>query len=199
MNEWIGDLIANLGYLGVALLMLLETVFPPIPSEVIMPMAGIASATGGMSIWGVIAAGTAGAMAGNILWYLFARALGVERFRPLIRRWGRWLTVSVKDVERADAWFDRRGWLFVMLGRMTPTLRSLVSVPAGLFAMPFATFLLASSVGTLGWTTMLALLGLKLGEDFERIDTYLGPVSIAIVALMAAWYLYRVATWKPHD
>ena len=196
MTDWIGDLIARGGYLGVALLMFIETVFPPIPSEVIMPLAGIEAARGPMTLPGIIAAGTAGAMAGNTLWYFLARALGIERFRPFVRKWGRWLTVTWRDVTRADKWFDRHGWLFVMVGRMTPSLRSLVSVPAGLFRMPLKTFLIASTVGTLGWTTLLALLGQKLGEHYQTIGAYLGPLSTGILLVMLGYYLFRVARWR---
>jgi membrane protein DedA with SNARE-associated domain len=99
-------------------------------------------------------------------------------------------------VERADKWFDRRGWLFILIGRMTPSLRSLVSVPAGLFEMPLKTFLLASTIGTLGWTTLLALLGQKLGENYESIGAYLGPLSTGILALMFGYYIFRVIRWR---
>lgn len=196
MTEWIGRLIAEGGYLGVALLMFIETIFPPIPSEVIMPLAGIEAARGPMSIWGVIASGTAGAMLGNTAWYLLAYALGTDRFRPFVRRWGRWLTITWRDVQRADKWFDRKGWLFIMIGRMTPSIRSLVSVPAGLFEMPLKTFLIASTIGTFGWTTLLALLGQELGENYDAIGSYLGPLSTGIIVLMAGYYVYRVIRWR---
>ncbi len=196
MTEWIGRLIAEGGYLGVALLMFIETIFPPIPSEVIMPLAGIEAARGPMSIWGVIASGTTGAMLGNTAWYFLARALGVDRLRPFVRKWGRWLTVTWRDVQRADKWFDRKGWLFIMIGRMTPSIRSLVSVPAGIFEMPLKTFLIASTVGTLGWTTLLALLGQKLGENYEAIGAYLGPLSTGVMVLMALYYVFRVIRWR---
>ena len=196
MTDWIGRLIAEGGYLGVALLMFIETIFPPIPSEVIMPLAGIEATRGPMSVWGVIASGTTGAMLGNTAWYFLARALGVDRLRPFVRRWGRWLTVTWRDVQRADKWFDRKGWLFIMIGRMTPSIRSLVSVPAGLFEMPLKTFLIASTVGTLGWTTLLALLGQKLGENYEAIGAYLGPLSTGVMMLMALYYVFRVIRWR---
>ena len=196
MTEWIGRLIAEGGYLGVAFLMFIETIFPPIPSEVIMPLAGIEAARGPMSVWGVIASGTSGAMLGNTAWYFLARALGVDRLRPFVRKWGRWLTVTWRDVQRADRWFDRKGWLFIMIGRMTPSLRSLVSVPAGLFEMPLKTFLIASTVGTLGWTTLLALLGQKLGENYEAIGAYLGPLSTGVMVLMGLYYVFRVIRWR---
>jgi membrane protein DedA with SNARE-associated domain len=198
VTDWIGELIAKGGYWGVALLMFVETVFPPIPSEVIMPLAGIEAARGPMNVWGVIASGTSGAMLGNTLWYFLARWLGIERFHPFVRKWGRWLTVSWRDLKRADKWFDRKGWLFVLFGRMTPSLRSLVSVPAGLFEMPLKTFLIASTIGTFGWTTMLAFLGQKMGENYEAIGEYMGPLSTGILGAMLGYYIWRVIRWRPH-
>ena len=197
MGEWVVRLIEQSGYLGVAFLMFLETIFPPIPSEVIMPVAGIAAARGNLTLWGVIASGTAGAMLGNTVWYLAARALGLVRFRPFIDRYGRWLTMDWQEVEQAERWFRRNGTFFVFMGRMLPTVRSLVSVPAGLLKMRFKTFVIASTLGTAGWTTMLAFAGYKLRENFEEIDSWLGPISNAILLTLALGYLWRVVRYKP--
>ena len=145
MSDWIVRLIEQSGYLGVAFLMFLETVFPPIPSEVIMSIAGVTAGQGKLSLGWVIAAGTTGAMLGNILWYLAARALGIMRLKPIILRYGRWITMSWSEVQRAERWFASHGTFFVFLGRMLPTVRSLVSVPAGLLKMSFRRFLLAST------------------------------------------------------
>src|SRR3990167_8735437 len=132
MGDWVIRLIEQSGYLGVAFLMFLETIFPPIPSEIIMSVAGIAAAKGKLSFGWVVAAGTAGAMLGNTVWYLAARALGIQRLQPFIERWGRWLGLTWPEVEKAEVWFRNNGAFFVFLGRMLPTVRSLVSVPAGL-------------------------------------------------------------------
>lgn len=196
MADWVIRLIEQSGYLGVAFLMFLETIFPPIPSEVIMPVAGVAAGQGKMNLWLVIASGTAGAMLGNIVWYLAARALGIERLHPLIDRWGKWLTLDWAEVERAQKWFGEHGTFFVFLGRMLPTVRSLVSVPAGLLKMRFKTFFLASTLGTAGWTALLAGAGFKLGENYREIDTFIGPASNAIIAVLAISYLYRVITHR---
>jgi membrane protein DedA with SNARE-associated domain len=190
-------MIERSGYLGVGFLMFLETIFPPIPSEVIMPVAGVAAARGEMTLGGVIAAGTAGAMLGNVVWYLAARALGIVRFKPLIDRYGRWITMNWEEVERAEIWFRRNGTFFVFLGRMLPTVRSLVSVPAGLLKMRFKTFFLASTVGTLGWTTALAFAGYRLREEFKEVDEWLGPVSTAIIVTLAIGYVWRVIRYRP--
>lgn len=135
-------------------------------------------------------------MLGNIVWYLAARALGLERLHPIIDRWGRWLTITWPEVQRADVWFRRNGVFFVFLGRMLPTVRSLVSVPAGLLHMRFRNFFLASVVGTAGWTAMLAGAGYKLGENYDGIDAILGPASNAILAILAAGYVWRVWTHR---
>lgn len=197
MGDWVRELIEQSGYLGVFLLMLAETVFPPIPSEVIMSLSGLQAARGTMALPLVILAGTAGAMLGNFLWYVVARALGLERFHPLVDRFGRWVTLDWKEVKRADHFFDRYDRWFVFLGRMVPTIRSLVSIPAGLFGMPMLPFLIWSTLGTFGWTAALATAGYLLQQRYTDVDRYLGPVSTGVVAVLILWYLFRVATWKP--
>ena len=194
MADWVVRLIEQTGYLGVAFLMFVETIFPPIPSEVIMPVAGVAAGQGRMNFYAVVASGTAGAMLGNITWYLAARALGIERLHPFIDKYGHWLTVNWAEVERAERWFRVNGPFFVFLGRMLPTVRSLVSVPAGLLKMRFKTFVIASTVGTAGWTALLAGAGYKLGENYGDIDQIIGPASNAILAILALTYLWRV--WR---
>ena len=197
MGDWVIRMIEQSGYLGVAFLMFLETVFPPIPSEVIMPVAGVAASQGRMSLTWVIASGTAGAMLGNIVWYLAARALGIIRLRPIIDKHGRWLTMNWQDVEKAEHWFRLHGTFFVFLGRMLPTVRSLVSVPAGLLKMRFKSFFIASTIGTAGWTAMLAVAGYQLRENFTDVDAYVGPVSNAVIITLVLGYLWRVWRYKP--
>ena len=197
MSDWVIRLIEQSGYLGVGFLMFLETVFPPIPSEVIMPIAGMAAAEGKMHFGFVVASGTSGAMLGNIVWYLAARALGVNRLEPLIRRHGRWVTMTWPEVERAQKWFRENGTFFVFLGRLVPTVRSLVSVPAGLLKMRFKTFFIASTLGTLGWTTLLAAAGFKMRENYGDVDQWVGSASNAVLVVLAAGYLWRLWTHRP--
>jgi membrane protein DedA with SNARE-associated domain len=135
-------------------------------------------------------------MLGNILWYLAARALGIQRLEPIVRRWGRWITMSWAEVKRAERWFAQHGTFFVFLGRLLPTVRSLVSIPAGLLKMSFRRFMLASTLGTAGWTALLAGAGFKLGENYRDIDKFLGPASNAILVILAAGYIYRVWTHR---
>jgi membrane protein DedA with SNARE-associated domain len=197
MADFIFKWIEGGGYLGVFALMLLETIFPPIPSEVIMPLAGIVASRGGLSLAWVIVAGTAGAMIGNIIWYIGAKALGLDRFRPFIDRYGRWLTLDWAEIERAHRLFDKYGGTLVFVGRMLPTVRSLVSIPAGLLKMRFVPFVLWSTLGSLLWTASLAAAGWVLGTQFEHIETVLGPLSLAVIVAMIGWYVWRLATWRP--
>lgn len=196
MGEWIQQLIDQLGYIGIALLMFAETVFPPLPSEVIMPLAGLRAARGSLSLVGTIAAGSTGAMAGNLCWYFAARALGVDRLHRLIDRYGRWLTLDWPEVERAREWFRNHGAAFVCLGRLMPTVRSVVSIPAGMLRMSLPAFAAWSALGTIAWTSVLTVAGYLLGQQYTEVERYVGPVSTAIIVLLALWYVWRVAHWR---
>ena len=196
MNDWVFDLVENTGLVGVFLLMLLETVFPPIPSEVIMPVAGVVAATGSMSLGGVIMAGTFGAMVGNLIWYIVARAVGLARFRPLIERYGRWLTLDWPEVERAQQLFGRFGGSIVLIGRLIPTIRSVVSLPAGMVRMHLPSFLIWSTIGTATWSAGLAVAGWLLGRESEKVEQYLGPLSTAVIVMIVGIYIVRQLTWR---
>ncbi len=198
MSQWIINLINDAGYLGVGFLMFLETVFPPVPSEVIMPVAGLSAARGTMSLAGVIASGTAGAMLGNYFWYLAARVVGLERFRPFIERFGRFLTLDWAEIEKAQKLFGTQGWAIVFFGRMLPTLRSLISIPAGLLKMRLSTFFFWSTIGTSIWTALLAIAGYMLGKRFQEIETVIGPLSIAVMVVIISGYVWRLIRWKPN-
>jgi membrane protein DedA with SNARE-associated domain len=198
MFDRITGLVEQTGYLGIALLMLAENLFPPIPSELIMPLAGFAAARGELGMVGVVAAGTAGALAGALFWYHVGRRVGLERLKRWAAGHGRWLTVSPDDVDRAAAWFDRHGGAAVLVGRLVPAVRTLISVPAGVAGMALPRFLACSAVGTALWTALLAVTGYLLGEQHQKVGDYLDPVSNAILALLALGYLYRVATFRRH-
>jgi membrane protein DedA with SNARE-associated domain len=195
MSDWVIRLIDSTGYGGVFVLMLLETVFPPIPSEVIMTVAGLRAANGPLNLAGVIASGTAGAMAGNSLWYLLARWVGLARFRPFIERWGRWLTMDWGDVQKVEGLFGRFGGAFVMVARVIPTIRSVVSLPAGMVRMKLHSFLIWSTIGTAVWSGLLAIGGYIVGHSFARVEDVIGPLSSIVIVLIVGAYLYRQATW----
>ncbi len=188
MQDWIIGLVNSTGYWGVALLMLLETVFPPIPSEVIMTVAGVSAARGNMNFGGVVAAGTAGAMLGNWLWFWLAIRFGEKRIHLAVDRYSRWLTLDWDEVERGQRLFRRHGSAIVLFARMLPTLRSLISIPAGLFRMSHRRFLVFSTIGTAGWSAALAGVGYFLGTRFADIERWLGPISTAIIALIVLSY-----------
>ena len=195
MTDWVIRLIDSTGYVGIFLLMLLETIFPPVPSEVIMPVAGVRAASGPMTLGGVIASGTAGAMVGNLFWYLVARAVGVDRLRRFIDRRGRWLALDWCDVEKLEKLFGRFGSWVVFVGRMLPTARTMISVPAGFLRMHLARFFLWSAVGTAVWSSALAFAGYLLGTQFGEVEEIIGPVSSAIIALIVLGYFWRQLTW----
>jgi membrane protein DedA with SNARE-associated domain len=197
MFEWIAGLIDRLGYAGIALLMFAENIFPPIPSEIVMPAAGYDAARGERSLIGVIAAGLVGSLAGALFWYGIGRWVGDERLKAWAGRHGRWLTMTPRDVVRADRWFERHcGWA-VLIGRLIPAVRTLISVPAGIFGMALPRFLLFSGIGSAIWTTALALAGYQLGRNYAAVGDYLGPVSNTVIATLVVVYVVRVLRWKP--
>jgi len=199
MLDWIIRTMESLGYAGVALLMLLENVFPPIPSEVIMPLAGFIVARGEWSLWGAIAAGTLGSLAGQLPWYLLGRGVGEEKLKTWADRHGRWLTVCGQDIEKAHDWFDRHGKRAVLIGRLIPGVRTFISLPAGFDRMGWLPFLGATLAGTVIWTTALVVAGRLLGARYEQVSKVLEPVSWVVLGGVLALYLWRVVRWKSGD
>ena len=197
-SDWILDLIESGRYLAVTLLMLAENIFPPIPSEVVMPVSGIVAGRGEMSIWAVIICGTAGAVAGQSLWFWLGLKVGKDRLKQLARHHGRLLTISPGDVDKVDRWFDKHGAKAVMLGRVVPGIRTLISLPAGLACMTWPKFLLYSTIGSGVWTAVLAYAGFALGERYENITRFIGPVSTVVFGGIVLFYIYRVVTFKKH-
>lgn len=195
MDSWLTDLIEQSGYLGVGFLMFLETVFPPIPSEVIMSLAGFQATQGRLTLVGVIGAGVAGAMLGNTFWYLVARAYGYDRFKKFTTRHGRWLTINPDEVDKAQDWFDRWGAAAVGVGRIIPTARSLISVPAGILKMSLSRFFFYSLIGTMAWTTVLAAAGYALGKAYADAAKWIDPFATGVMVLIVALYVYRFVTY----
>jgi membrane protein DedA with SNARE-associated domain len=188
---------ANWGYWGVFLLMVLENVIPPIPSEAIMSMGGIAVAKGQMNFAALIAVGTAGTVLGNLFWWEIGRRLGYKRLKPLIDRWGRWLTMDWHEVERLKSYFDKWGGPTVLIFRFLPVGRTLISIPAGLMHMPFWRFVGYTAVGSTIWNLILVSVGYGLGKGVEDIEHWVAPVVTAIIVSIILLYLWRVFTWKP--
>lgn len=192
MFDWLTALVERGGAVGVALLMLAENVFPPIPSELIMPMAGFLAALGRLDLWAVIAAGTLGSVLGAWFWYWLGRALGRARLMRLVARWGHWATVSEAETEATLAWFALRGDWAVFLGRMVPVVRTLISLPAGINRMGQMRFLLFTAMGSLIWVSALTLAGWVLKAEYARVEAWLNPVTAFIVAAVVVTYLWRV-------
>lgn len=185
------------GYWGIFWLMVLENVVPPIPSEAIMSVAGIAVARGEMNLWLVMLAGTTGTVLGNLFWWEVGRRLGYQRLKPVVDRWGRWLTLDWHEIEKLKAYFDRWGGPTVLIFRFMPVGRTLISIPAGLMHMPFWRFVGYTAFGSAIWNMILVGVGYALGATIEDIEHWVAPAVIAIIALVAALWLWRILTWKP--
>lgn len=196
MFDWLTGFIEQGGYAALALLMFVENVFPPIPSELIMPLAGFASARGDFNLVAAILAGTAGSLLGAVLWYYVGLWMGAERLKAWSARYGRLLTLTPAEVDRTCAWFDSHGGKAVLIGRMVPAVRTLISVPAGIAGMSLSKLLVYSALGTAGWTTLLAGAGYLLESQYQRVAAWVNPVSNAVLAILLLWYLYRVATFR---
>ena len=195
----ITDAVAVFGYWGIAALMLLENVIPPIPSELIMPLAGFAAARGEMNLVGAIAAGTVGSVLGALVWYYIGRALGFERICQLADRRGKWLGISSQEIITVQQWFSKQGGYWAIgLGRLVPGIRTYISVPAGVTQMPLVAFLFYTALGSLGWISLLALAGFLLRDNNEAVASFVGPISTGVIALVillfVVWLLYRL--WK---
>lgn len=197
MASWIESMVNSMGTLGIALLMFLENVFPPIPSELIMPLAGYTASRGQTSIILVIIAGSIGSLAGATLWYVVGRWMGEARIKAFARKHGRLLTLTPSDIDKANDWFERHGAKAVLIGRLIPTVRTLISIPAGVSGMGWTRFLLYSAVGTLAWTALLAMAGYWLGSAYQTVESWMNPVSTAILVAIVVYYIYRVVTFDP--
>jgi membrane protein DedA with SNARE-associated domain len=193
VNDWIVRIIGEMGVVGVALLMAAENIFPPLPSEVIMPLAGYLSTRGQIDFWTAVVAGTLGSVVGATFWYLLGRRMTRDQLCALVERRGVWLAMTPHDVDRAIDWFHGHGRFSVMIGRMVPLVRTLISVPAGLSGMPLPRFLVLSTIGSAAWTGALAYGGRFLGQRFEQIEQWVAPVTWAVIAIAMVSYLVRVA------
>ncbi len=196
MFEWIVNIVSQTGYGGIILLMFLENIFPPIPSELIMPLAGFAAARGDLSMAGVVAAGTIGSILGALPWYYAGRWVGSEKLKRLAVRHGRWMTVSPADIDTAETWFNQHCDKAVLIGRLIPAIRTLISVPAGIARMSLGRFLLFSAAGTVLWSGLLAAAGYVLESQYTRVADYMDPVSMVLVAVIVLGYLYRLVTYR---
>ena len=186
------NLIDALGYVGLAIVVALENVFPPIPSEVILPLAGYLAAQGRMTFVGAVVASTVGSVAGALILYAVGYALGERRIRGLVRRHGRWAMVDEEDLDKAQAWFDRHGRTAVLIGRLAPLVRSLISIPAGVARMPLLSFVAYTTLGSGIWNALLIAAGWFLGDNWEVVSGYqktFGDVVVAALCVGVVWFL----------
>lgn len=209
LANWVQDVINQFGYIGVALLVILENVFPPIPSEIVLPFAGfvaqqgastvitaIDSAQSDTTVIGMMIAATIGSVVGALILYFVSAAIGPERLRGFVERFGKWFGVKSSDLVRAEEWFDRRSTVAVLAGRCVPLIRSIVSVPAGFRRMNLTSFILLTAVGSAVWNIALIGAGAILGDQWERVGEYVGVfqwvVIAAVVFFLARFIFSRV-------
>lgn len=195
ISEWILAIMAKFGYLGIVFAMFAENVFPPIPSEVIMPAAGFAASKGDLNLILVILAGTFGAMLGALPLYYLGSIFDKERLMTLTEKYGKYVFVKPEDISATNDWFDDHGKKAVFFGRMVPGIRSFISIPAGMNKMPLLPFLTLTALGSSIWTTVLTLAGYYFGENYQVVETTLAPYSkifgILALIIIAGWFIKR--------
>lgn len=177
MENWVTDIMEKLGYLGVYLMMVLENVFPPIPSEIVLPFGGFLTTYTDLTVFGVVVAATAGSVIGAMILYSIGMLLDAERLEKIINRWGHILRLKKEDIRKADAWFDKYGYWTVLFCRMVPIVRSLISIPAGMARMNFWLFLIFTTIGTILWNVILITLGSVLGANWQKIIGFMNIYS----------------------
>ena len=188
LANWVQDVINQFGYFGVALLVVIENIFPPIPSEIVLPFAGFVAQQGSAgvaqsdtSVIGMMIAATIGSVVGALILYVISSAIGPERLRAFVQRFGRWFGVKQTDLLRAEAWFDRRSFVAVLVGRCVPLIRSIVSIPAGFRRMKLTSFILLTAVGSAVWNIALIGTGALLGDQWERVGEYVGVFQWLVI------------------
>jgi membrane protein DedA with SNARE-associated domain len=180
--NWVFSIVDSLGEIGVGLLIFLENVVPPIPSEVILPLAGFRSRTGALNVWLTWPAATAGSVLGALVLYGVGAWLGYDRLHALAgKRW--FILTSQKDLERGERIFEQHGGKIVLLGRCVPLIRSVVSIPAGISRMPLPRFLALTAIGSGVWNALFIGLGWVLGENWAAVEGWLGPISYVVLGL----------------
>jgi membrane protein DedA with SNARE-associated domain len=190
LSDWVVDVIDRLGYVGVALLVAFENLFPPIPSEIVLPFAGFVARDGKATLPGMILAATIGSVVGAWVLYGIAAWIGPERLERFLLRYGKWLRLTPADVAKAERWFDRRAVVAVLVGRCVPLIRSLVSIPAGFRRMDFRVFTLYTAIGALIWNTALVGAGYALRSQWHDVEPVLNVVQYVVIALIVAAILW---------
>ena len=193
LADWVTEVIDKLGYVGVALLVALENVFPPIPSEIILPFAGFVARDGGATLPGMIVAATVGSIVGALVLYGIAAWIGPDRLDRFLIRYGKWFRLTPGDVRKAETWFDRHSDRAVLICRCVPLIRSLISIPAGFRRMNLARFLVLTTIGSLVWNSALVIAGYVLRDNWEDVEPIIGVVQwivIALIVVAVGWYVW---------
>jgi membrane protein DedA with SNARE-associated domain len=203
MKDWIFTFMEEFGYIGIMAIIALENLFPPIPSELVLPFGGFMTTRTLLTVPGVIIASTVGSVLGAVILYWVGRLVNVSRLESFVGRWGHILRVKKRDIRTAEGWFLRYGNWTVFFCRLIPVVRSLISIPAGMAKMNFSTFIIFSTLGTLVWNTILVSLGAFLGESWEVILGYIEIYKDAFYLVFAiigvifiSWYLKRVRGYR---
>ncbi|GGP44100.1 DedA family protein [Saccharothrix coeruleofusca] len=195
---WITDLMDSLGAPGAGLAIALENLFPPLPSEVFLPLAGFTASKGGMSLFAAILWTTVGSVAGALLLYYLGALLGRDRLRRIVQRMP---LMDVSDVDKSEEWFAKHGKSTVFFGRMIPVFRSLISIPAGVERMPVPLFVALTAAGSLIWNTALIMAGYFLGENWHVVENYAGVLSkvvLGVAALAVVWFVVSRVKKRSH-
>src|SRR5688500_4336712 len=192
MLDFIQNFINSVGYIGITILMIVENIFPPVPSEVIMPFAGFTVREGKLTLAGVTIAGTLGSVLGALPLYYLGHKMGKERLEKWAEKHGHWLGLTPDHIDRADQWLDKYGVLAVLIGRLVPGVRSVISVPAGFSGMNIIVFLICTAVGSAIWSGALAYAGYLLGQNYETVGKYLDPLSYVIIGGLIIGTIYWI-------
>ncbi len=194
INQWALSIISSMGYPGLGLVMFLENIFPPIPSELVLPLAGSLTLEGRFTMLGVTIVGAIGSVAGALFFYGLGKWFDEARVRVLMRKFGKWFLLSEEDLDRALEWFNRHGEYVIFFGRMVPIVRSLISVPAGLASMNIPRFILYTSLGTALWSFMLAYAGRILGQNWHRVTDFVSQYETLVIILCVSAVVAFVAS-----
>jgi membrane protein DedA with SNARE-associated domain len=216
LANWVQDVINQFGYFGVALLVVIENVFPPIPSEIVLPFAGFVAQQGASAVnatadatqsdttvIGMMIAATVGSVVGALILYFVSAAIGPERLRGFVERFGKWFGVKSSDLVRAEEWFDRRSVAAVLVGRCVPLIRSIVSIPAGFRRMKLTSFVVLTAIGSAVWNIALIGAGAVLGDQWEQVGEYVGVfqwlVIVAVLVLLVRFVVSRLKKRRPQN
>lgn len=196
MEEIIVEIMNDFGYLGIGFLILVENLFPPIPSELVLTFGGFMTTTSNMSVLGVVIAATIGALLGAIVLYFIGKILNKDRLIKIVEsKYGRWLRIKPKDIELADRWFDTKGNKTVFFCRFIPVVRSLISIPAGMSEMPMVKFIVYTFFGSLIWNSVLVSVGAYAGDKRDYILEIINNLSyvvlfVIIIAVIIFVYIF---------